>query len=569
MLSGDASKRAQREERHAKVEEAWRDFNGQLDGLASERVRSAAADVRQAWLTLASDVAAGSLPAPDSAARHAAVVARLLRMLQDVVDVSGLALDADNESYYLINVAFRDLPRMSEKLGQARARGTAMVVKNAVTPENSQVLLTLLDAAMTHHEDAGLAVEKSQILQNPDAAGVQQAYRSAWDAFEQGRALVDKVARASDLAGIGAGTYIDGTTAAIQAQFALVDRIVERLDERLDERLSGQRTEVFTALGLILALSSVGALLSLLIVRGTVRALGNAVQAAQALAHGDLSRVIESGQRDEVGDLLRAVGMAVSHLRQAIGDIRSASESVATASTQIAQGNLDLSSRTEQQASSLQETAASMEQMSATVGQNAGHAQAASRLAQEASNEATRSGEVFSQVITRMEDIKRASARIAEINAVIDGIAFQTNILALNAAVEAARAGEQGRGFAVVAGEVRTLAQRSAQAAREIKGLIQNSTESVEAGYALAGETGQSIERLVEQVCKVSQFMSDIATGSEQQQLGITQVNQAVSQLDQTTQQNAALVEEASAAASSLSDQAARLTQAVSQFKVA
>ncbi|RTL26556.1 MAG: hypothetical protein EKK47_20980 [Burkholderiales bacterium] len=243
--------------------------------------------------------------------------------------------------------------------------------------------------------------------------------------------------------------------------------------------------------------------------------------------------------------------------------------SVATASSQIAQGNFDLSARTENQASSLQQTASSMEEMSAAVSHNTASAQHANQLALQAAAEAARSGENFAQVIDKMSAIQHSARQIAEINAVIDGIAFQTNILALNAAVEAARAGDQGRGFAVVAGEVRALAQRSAQAAREIKTLINTSSESVEAGYALASETGASIERLVSQVQQVSKLMSEIASGSEQQHLGITQVNQAVSQLDQTTQQNAALVEESSAAASSLRDQAQQLLRTVGQFRLA
>jgi methyl-accepting chemotaxis protein len=568
VLSGDAGKKTQREERQAMVEEAWRDLNIQLGALPGAKLGESAEVIQQEWKKLSADVSSATVTAPDSAARHAKLVTHALVLLEDIVDVSGLALDADPECYHLVTAAFRDIPRMAEKLGQARARGTSMIVQNAVTTDNSQMLRTLLDAADTHHDDATRDMDKSNVMAHSDARDVQAAHDAAKAAYAKGRALVDGVARASDLSAMKAGTYIDGTTAAIQAQFSLTDKILERLTQRLSSRLSAERAQAITTVLVILAMMAVGAALSMFITRVTSRTLREALDAAQALAEGDLSCTAHSKQRDETGELVRAVGTAVARLRDTIGGIRSASESVATASGQIAQGNLDLSSRTEQQASSLQETAASMEQMSATVSQNTTNAQAANRLALEASSEATHSGEVFSQVVSKMEDIKRASAKIAEINSVIDGIAFQTNILALNAAVEAARAGEQGRGFAVVAGEVRILAQRSAQAAKEIKSLISNSSDSVEAGYGLATETGQSIGRLVSQVQKVSQFMGDIATGSEQQQLGINQVNQAVSQLDQTTQQNAALVEEASAAASSLNDQAMKLQQAVAQFRL-
>jgi len=267
--------------------------------------------------------------------------------------------------------------------------------------------------------------------------------------------------------------------------------------------------------------------------------------------------------------MVDALGRAVYQMRGTIEGIKSASDSVATASSQIAQGNLDLSARTESQASSVQQTASSMEQMAGAVDQNAGTAREANALADAAAQDAARSGEAFSQVLAKMAEIKQTSARIAEINGVIDGIAFQTNILALNAAVEAARAGEQGRGFAVVAGEVRTLAQRSAQAAREIKGLIHSSVDSVEQGYELATHSSASVERLIEQVQRVSQLMSEIAGASVEQSHGIAQVNQAVTMLDQTTQQNAALVEESSAAAASLHDQAARLQSAVGRFRLA
>jgi methyl-accepting chemotaxis protein len=252
-----------------------------------------------------------------------------------------------------------------------------------------------------------------------------------------------------------------------------------------------------------------------------------------------------------------------------MGGIRAASESVATASGEIEQGNLDLSSRTETQASSLQETASSMEQMSATVRHNADTALEANRLSCQVASGATESGKSFAQVRQKMEAIKQTSARIADINAVIDGIAFQTNILALNAAVEAARAGEQGRGFAVVAAEVRSLAQRSAQAAREIKVLIADSTAQVDDGYQLAEATARSIDEVIVQVQRVSQLMGEVASGSNEQSQGIAQVNQAVTLLDQATQQNAALVEQSSAAASSLRDQAQRLQAAVGVFRLA
>ena len=251
------------------------------------------------------------------------------------------------------------------------------------------------------------------------------------------------------------------------------------------------------------------------------------------------------------------------------GKIRAAADSLATSAAEIAQGNLDLSKRTEEQAATLESTASSMEELTGTVRHNADTASSAQQLAQQVSEGAAHSGRIFAQVTERMEAIKRSSTKIAEINAVIDGIAFQTNILALNAAVEAARAGEQGRGFAVVASEVRSLAQRSSEAAREIKVLIAESVDCVDQGYALAAETGESIDALIQRIQQASALMTQVATGNAEQSQGIAQVNQAVTLLDQTTQQNAALVEESSAAAASLSDQAQRLQMAVGRFRLA
>jgi methyl-accepting chemotaxis protein len=401
------------------------------------------------------------------------------------------------------------------------------------------------------------------------APAVTQATQQAETALKQGVALIDSVSGSENLPDMEGAAYFKATTEVITAQFAVSEQILQRLDFLFDRRIARDRT----ALALIGAIS-LGALLlglwvAMVVTRETTRAVDDAMKVARALASGDLTRTLRSRSRDEVGQMVDAMAQAIEQLKATIFGIKAASDSVATASSQIAQGNLDLSSRTENQASSLQQTASSMEEMSATVKQNASTAVQANELATAASREATQGGEVFGQVVAKMAEIKQTSTRIAEINAVIDGIAFQTNILALNAAVEAARAGEQGRGFAVVAGEVRTLAQRSAQAAREIKSLISSSVESIEQGYDLASHSSESIERLIGQVQKVSQLMAEIASASEQQSLGIVQVNQAVSLLDQTTQQNAALVEESSAAASSLSDQAMRLQQAVGRFTLA
>ncbi|MGN6454918.1 MAG: methyl-accepting chemotaxis protein [Achromobacter mucicolens] len=313
---------------------------------------------------------------------------------------------------------------------------------------------------------------------------------------------------------------------------------------------------------------AVGALLAWRVSRSITRPLARAVKAAETVASGDLGQRIEAGSRDETGRLLQALQDMQDRLAGAVRAIRQGSETISSASGQIAAGNTDLSSRTEEQAASLEETAASMEELASTVKQNADNARQANQLAASASEIALRGGAAVSAVVGTMQDISASSHKISDIVSVIDGIAFQTNILALNAAVEAARAGEQGKGFAVVAGEVRSLAQRSAQAAREVKALIEDSVGKVGSGARQAESAGATMQEMVTAVQHVTDIMGEIAAASHEQASGIDQVNRAVAQMDEVTQQNAALVEEAAAAAGSMQDQARELVRAVGVFRL-
>ena len=320
----------------------------------------------------------------------------------------------------------------------------------------------------------------------------------------------------------------------------------------------------------VAALAVVAAVLALasLIARSITRPLDRAIAFAHRVAEGDLTGRITESSSDETGHLLRVLDEMSGKLRQIVGRVRSGSETIATATSQIASGNLDLSSRTEQQASSLQQTAASMEELTSTVRQNADNAQQASTLATNASDTAERGSAVVGRVVQTMSEISDRSTKIADITGMIEGIAFQTNILALNAAVEAARAGEQGRGFAVVASEVRSLAQRSSNAAKEIKELIAASVQTVSDGSALAADAGQTMSEVTRAIARVTDIMGEIAAASSEQSRGIDQMGIAVTQMDETTQQNAALVEEAAAAAQALDEQGRDLAGAVAFFKV-
>ncbi len=340
-----------------------------------------------------------------------------------------------------------------------------------------------------------------------------------------------------------------------------------RAGQQSTQALAGTSQKLMGAgLGLALAL---GAFLAWWVTRSIVAPLRQGTQAAEQIAQGDLTQPLRADARDETGQLLQALAHMQSRLAGIVSEVRRNAEGVAAASTEIAQGNHDLSARTEQQAGALEQTSAAMEQLGATVRQNADNARAASQLAVDASSVAQQGGQVVAEVEQTMQGISSASRQIADIIGVIDSIAFQTNILALNAAVEAARAGEQGRGFAVVAGEVRTLAGRSAQAAKEIKQLIDTSTDRVQAGSALVERAGVTMREVVSAIQRVTGVVAEISAASGEQSQGVAQVGEAIVHMDRTTQQNAALVEESAAASSSLRTQAGQLVQAVAVFKLA
>jgi methyl-accepting chemotaxis protein len=319
---------------------------------------------------------------------------------------------------------------------------------------------------------------------------------------------------------------------------------------------------------LVALIVALGAVCAYLITRSITRPLGEAIKVAQTVSAGDLSSHIEVKARDETGQLMQTLKDMNDSLLKVVSEVRAGTDTIATASSQIAAGNLDLSSRTEEQASSLEETASSMEELTSTVKANADNARHANQLATSASEVAVKGGAVVAQVVETMNSINTSSKKIVDIIGVIDGIAFQTNILALNAAVEAARAGEQGRGFAVVASEVRNLAQRSAAAAKEIKELIGDSVDRVDLGTRLVTQAGSTMQEIVDSVKRVTDVMSEITAASQEQSAGIEQVNQAIAQMDEVTQQNAALVEQSAAAAGSLQDQAGKLVQVVSVFRI-
>ncbi|WP_418515142.1 methyl-accepting chemotaxis protein [Delftia sp. PS-11] len=419
----------------------------------------------------------------------------------------------------------------------------------------------------------GLFAQYEPLITSEEERAIYNELRQRWDAF------ITVTEKMLALSKQGAEFDVQVRELATGATPQAFNQFLESIERDLQLNMDGGHTATAQAqkdyhlalsllTGMLVVAVVIGAFLAWAITNSITEPLRQAVQVVQTVASGDLTASINVQGRDEPAQLLSAMRDMNDKLGEIISSVRHSSDSIATGSSEIATGSLDLSQRTEQQASNLQETAASMEELTATVRTNADTAKQANLVASEASAAAVQGGESVAQVVRTMDEITQASRKIADIIGVIDGIAFQTNILALNAAVEAARAGEQGRGFAVVAGEVRALAQRSATAAKEIKDLISVNLAKVEQGTEVATRAGEQMGRIVEQVRSVDTMITEISSASHEQSIGIRQVGEAISQLDQMTQQNAALVEESTAAAGSLEQQAAALAQIVATFKM-
>ena len=449
-----------------------------------------------------------------------------------------------------------------------------------VTARAVRNLLLLTDPAKQADEKARtekVAQLNTQLLEQLTTARNEARETAALEAAKTARAVyLPLINKAMDMAMKGereaAIELMFGELRTVQnAYLETLQRFVELEITMAREQATEVKQNASFTSELLLAVALVGVVLGVLVALATSKSvtapIAEAVAMAEAVAAGDLTRRIQPHSNDEAGHLLQALQTMNTNLGQMVGKVRFASDSIVTGATQVAAGSMDLSQRTEAQAANLEQTAASLEQITSNVTQTADTARRASQMAQQASSAAVQGGEVVGKVVNTMTDITGSSHKMSEIIGVIDGIAFQTNILALNAAVEAARAGEAGRGFAVVAGEVRSLAQRSAEAAREIKGLIQASIANVEAGSQLVDAAGKAMDDIVSQVNHVSQLINDMSSATVEQSGGIQQINTAVAQMDQMTQQNAALVEESSAAAASLQNQAMELTQAVSVFR--
>ena len=520
------------------------------------------------WQALEQAVAANKVEVADSFARHTDLIAELMMINEELLVAYRLQSNEDPANVALLQAALVQAPQLTEGVGQMRAMGTGFLTQAFLSVDDRGAFRALISQTETFQKQVGRFIQRAMTLNPAYQQELGGLVKTATELLNESNHLARTEVLEIDLLQYPASDYFNKLTQTIDAINAVRISGADRLAQVLDANADKQRNVLITLSVLQTVLLIAAVWLALLFVRSITQPLRRAVDLALAVADGNLQGADETPDRNEIGELIAAQQQMRARLRPIVQQVRHGSDAVALASAEIAQGNQDLSARTESQASALEQTAASMEELSATVRHNADSAQQASQLTQTAHSIATQGGQMVGQMVQTMQGIHDSSRKMGDIIGVIDSIAFQTNILALNAAVEAARAGEQGRGFAVVASEVRSLAGRSAEAAKEIKRLIDDSVQRVGAGNALAQQTGETMQEMVGAIGKVNTIVSAISNASREQAEGVIQVGEAITQMDQVTQQNAALVEEMAAAATSLNSQSQELVQAISIFQV-
>ncbi|MRV74761.1 HAMP domain-containing protein [Duganella sp. FT92W] len=547
-------------EQRIKRLDAWQAGSAGLSALPEWQA------ARDAWTALAQRQAKGASDAKGSVQLHGALIGQLGKLATAVADRSSLSLDPQVQTYYLIAAFTRSLPDIAEDLSVIAARGGAYI-DSGLFEANEDQMVNATAMIARHNLDRVPGQVAAMLQHNPELKGALQSHQAA-----TGNALAFLERTKNEVANSynqTSGKEFSGAgNAAIDGLYAFGGACATALDQLLARRMAADRWRRNLMLAGVLAAIGAAAFLFAGFYLSFSRDVGTLNRAVRAAAAGDLTQAIASPARDEIGALVNAFGAMTDSLATLVGDIRSGAGRIASGADELAGGNTELSGHTASQAEDLSETAASMRSLTATVQRNAAHAESGRKLVQSATDIAQQGGSKVAAVVDTMAAIRASSDKIRDITGVIDGIAFQTNILALNAAVEAARAGEAGRGFAVVASEVRSLAQRSASAAKEIKALIEDSVSRVEAGHAQADAAGVTMEQVVHSVRQTASIIAQISEAEAAQREQIEQVDRALARIDDMTRQNGALVLQASAGADSLHEEAVQLGEAVSRFRL-
>jgi len=571
LLAGDTPAPEKQQSLALEIDRKYAELASQIAVDGQAKAQAELQNSKAGWIALRENIAGNRQLAAESFASHSALIAGIKKVARRVAGQSGLALDSAAESSQLIGATVDYLWPLTEVLAKASGVGAAIIVNKEEEPVQLLVLGQLLSESQNLLElTAGnfeLLFEQSLGAKMRLGPGLMGIVQSTQNANVQSRALLI----ANGHPGITADAYFSMTSQAVDKSFELINSTLGMVDEVLNQRHGDAKRALSILLGAFLLLLLLATGYACLIARSLTRQLGgepqDMVRWMLRIAQGDLTATSPAGRILE-NSIMHSMVVMQGNLQKMVQEVGYGAEHMVSASSQIAAGNMDLSERTERQASALEQTSASTEQLMSTVRQNADNSSHANELAGKASEMVMHGGVQVSKVVSTMDGINQSSRKIIDIISVIDGIAFQTNILALNAAVEAARAGEQGRGFAVVAAEVRHLAQRSAVAAKEIKVLIGDSMGKVEEGSRQVALTGATMDDVVASVQQVALIMGEVNTASREQSVGIEQVNQAINQMEQITQQNAALVEEAAAASDELKQQARGLQDLVSRFQL-
>jgi methyl-accepting chemotaxis protein len=567
-LSGNQTIAKARTETEKRVNESLAALYAALP-TKSESITKAAEKADAEWKSLIKSVSDKSYSMDDSHNRHSRLVTAYLRILETIASHYGLDVDPDTDTHSTIVAALGEMPAVTEAISKINSLGTTMLNLKQASAEERVNITSMLERSRERLENAIVNYQRGFDNNAALKAALDPSMAAMQTQTQNFIAVTDLEFVRIEVLRHDPVEYAKRAQQALDAQYALIEASFKQTGEFLDARAKNRTLRMAALLGLIAALVILAAILTFVIMRSINQPIRAAIKDAEAIAAGRLDSEIDDIGLDEVGRLRRAMQLMQENLRHIVHDIRASSEGMAAAAHQIAASTRDMSSRTEEQASSLEQTAASMEEMNSSVQENDQAGQHANDLAANAAQAAERGGEVVGKVARTMQEIDTSSKKIAEIISVIDGIAFQTNILALNAAVEAARAGDQGRGFAVVASEVRALAQRSGQASKEIRVLIAESVKKVQSGTREAVASGKAMEEILSMAKQVADTMAQIKSASQDQRQGIAQVSRAVEQMNNGTQQSAAMVAEVAATADSLDERANQLLDTVSAFKIA